>query len=111
MRRTVSAALASAFLAGPWTRRELSARARSALGVTRARWLGKLVGAVLKRWPEASLHDAHAEEENGLNQEERREEPRGGVDAREERHVIGHCGPHPVPSQEGTSQAIMPVAP
>ncbi|MGV3624805.1 MAG: reverse transcriptase family protein [Archangium sp.] len=55
----MSAALASALLAGAWTRRAMTARALESLGVAKAPWLGKVISAVLKRWPEAPLHDGH----------------------------------------------------
>lgn len=62
MKHVVSAALASAFLAGQWTRKEMSARAIEALGLRgrQPSWLGKVLAAVLKRWPDAPLNDSRA---------------------------------------------------
>src|ERR1700754_4822011 len=45
-------ALALAFLAGPWSRRELLLRARMVMG-EQPRWLNPLVRHVLARFPEA----------------------------------------------------------
>ena len=63
-----------------------------------------------RRERQTPLHDADAEEENRLAEKQRREESRRRVDAREERHVIGQCGPRPVPDQEGTDPAIVRAA-
>jgi hypothetical protein len=60
-----------------------------------------------RREGQTPLYHTFAEEENGLTEEERREEPRGRVDAREERYVIRKRRPRPVPDQESTDPAIV----
>jgi hypothetical protein len=64
-------------------------------------------GATPRREGHTPLDEAYAEEENGLAEKERREEPRGGVDPCKERDVIGQCGPRPVRDQKDADPAIV----
>ncbi len=57
-RHEIAAALAAAFLAGPWHLRTLLARGDAALNAG-GPWLRELAFAVMQRWREAPLHDQH----------------------------------------------------
>lgn len=58
-REKVAAALASAFLSGPWHLRSLLARGDAALDAG-GEWLRDIAFDVMQRWKEAPLHDARA---------------------------------------------------
>jgi len=46
----VVTALAAAFLDGPWTSEDLTARGRTALGLSRAAWVAKVAREVVRRF-------------------------------------------------------------
>jgi hypothetical protein len=58
-RHELAAGLANAMLAGEWSRKEMTARCAEAVGA-KGRWLGRIIGSVLRTWPEPPLnaHDA-----------------------------------------------------
>ncbi|MEZ0493854.1 reverse transcriptase family protein [Kineococcus sp. TBRC 1896] len=56
----VAAALAAAFLDGPWTVADLDRRGRWAVGRPRARWVRQLAGTVLERFPRPPLDEPRA---------------------------------------------------